>query len=944
MERDRPAKRHNWKAPQLKATGERMVEIEEIAATESMSGVASEKRHSSWLRLQLYRIPLYFRPRFTIWVGLLAFVLGASPLAYFLSQSLTDQSTGRFVEVQVAALITLATFVPVVIALFLQGKPSMRIAGGRAVWWSSLGTATLIYALVLLGTGVVAIVQLAGGLSGNSIWRAIGVGGMFCVIFWLPILIVTVARCSGAQFSSQSARELIASDLRGNPDQKYVEDLKTVIKDLRDAALTEYDEGNRRAVRERLKALTEIVNCGEPSLADSSLQEISHVASRMVRDRELAVEAIDLLVTATDESTESTTTSDLSKNDWELQLRVVSELMSIWADAIESGASPKVEDRCADKSRDLLRKAKQTRLSDRLLEKLKTILAAYSDTTHEESGLIRAFEVFGHQANFPDEYVDQLSRGSEKATQALADLLIAAETPNSARYSRYVLAFARSALINAQGDPPIAKSTRNSLRKLTTQSEEHRMAVAMACHRTMWDIDDLGPKGALIAEVLLMARRDNESGFVNENLDQVTREEATSLLENLQRRSASWSDESYRLSFRSIELVLREKPLTRGEDSRPFENIVRTVLTRAWGSTLQPKSGSERGRDNHTQNLLVHHIRQYADSIPGDDPSLQELSKLLRDRLKKNGWPLLETLSVLDVLSKSQMAENQRHQMFVAHRIVVEAHQEERSLAHSFKDVALDSTSAKRLMLNLSMLLNASNDLKADADEAEAFIDNDGLITVDDVQLALVEIAIAVLLSIREVANEVLLNVSKEDTGASSLIESSNLFAQLEEGQKAEGIHRDFTPLLHSLHIANARLLFRRHDFRDVPDLLSDQFQEDICRALTHLLDPSVTTRRIPPGLLDTTLRSFFFVLERAGSPPTEILETTSQDVAKQIQTNAVLAQTAQAVFPYKKQFNPCFASIVKSLGDLKQGQETTSVKHAVKKDSSNTKDTETRE
>lgn len=918
MERERSAKRHNGNSPQSRVTGERVVDTKEVAATGSVSGVASRKRKSSRLRLHLNRIPLYFRPGFTYTGGGLglsvAFV--AFVFIYAFSQTPTDPDRdkyGNFVEVQVAALFTLATFVPVIIAVFLQGKASMRIDRGRGVWRSSLIVATVFYALVLLALGAFAIWQLATGVPEDTLLRGINVSGMFLVIMWLPVLILTVVYCSGVKFTSKSARELVKRDLTGELQEKDTQHLRDVIKDLRDAALAEYGEGNRRAVRQRLLSLAKIAECGDPHLADSSLEEVSYLASEMVRDRELALEALTHI--------HKSTVQDSTK---------VSELMSIWADAVGSGASPKVEEKCASLIKEILRENTFNFEELDLLRKLQDIVVAYDSNAHEEIGLIRTFKTFYLRAPAGElaAIVDQLSRGSEKTTEAFAEVLCEVQNPVRSRKD-LIRAFTASALNNAQGDVPVVTGARNSLRRLACQGERHREAVALATsyvlEETVTRVDNKSVNGALLAAVLQMDRDVDSEDL---NLQPVSREETADVLEKLMRKLANVSPLQCQSAVISLRPVLRQQGLSWDEDSQISQQIVVRVLTKAWRSHIDSKTDVDQDKRADLRSPLDL-IQDYARTIPRNDEMLSKVIPPMYSALEITEWPLEEELAAFNIFLKSSDGDHLVSRLRQAYFLVEKSEREGRPLATVFKQLQIEVETLKELVEGTALLLSQSDhfvvsyievggkfsrDSDGEFEDSELEIDSElprvsgKTISIGEAQDCLFKVLIAAILSKPSWGRKVLAESQIVRNDSKFLRRLNDLLDEQYRRPDDKADQLDIQNLLIGVRLRLALWVQRTYapkPYLGNPRFPLEEIEKQICDQFDSLLDPLVPPEAIGDRLLTSMLLTLLRLMEFSGERPSQRLSNSADLIVKNLKEHERIRTVVRKVFSRRLQESP---------------------------------------
>ena len=695
----------------------------------------------------LHRI---FEPTWTYWLLLILLVFSVGVALPIVQGGRNgDSDDTAFLEVRIAAIFTLATFILVVIALFLQGKPSMRIERGRVVWRSSFGVATGFYAVLLLVAGGVAILEIALLADGVPDWVAyLGVVTFFLVILMLPVLIISVAVCSGAPYTSDSAAILVWAWLISTKKEKA----KRLIKDLRDVTIVEYKQDNRRAVRIRLKALRDIFENDDSEIKQASLEEIGFVASEMILDRDLAREAIEALVS------ESKNRQRADTVDWRDSFinKQISELMSIWARAVEQKASPLLVDMCAKEIKNILGNGNFHRLGnleDRGLDrKLDAIVAAYEDDVHEESGLLLTLKTFGHFKDFPDAVLDKLSEESKSPVKALTELFLETDKPNLDRYDRDVELFVK------KSDNVPSKLLRrsipfNSLRELAKKSNEHRKLIAKSCH---WYVTDpetnatgQATANGYLALVLKMVKQSDP--------ERLPDEAKQSLMDLMQikaggRKFQNWEPSQLRsiVTPNLMQLLPRNagqlsaRELARDETHAALRKVVVQLLVQSWGAHLEEQGESASESDKANQQWLLEQIRDFVRSLPpGKTDWFQSVIAGLSSQLDKYSRPLFAELSSFDVFARSPQFEDQKRTLAKAHGLHEELLEQNLPESIYFDERRWTFADKKVLLWGLATArLNLEENLAAKRLSLDEEIPYKGMhIRVRDAQVAVVEIA-----------------------------------------------------------------------------------------------------------------------------------------------------------------------------------------------------------
>ena len=752
-----------------------------------------------------------------------------------------------FVEVRVAAVFTLATFIPVVIALFLQGKPSMRIERGWIVWRSSFGVATGFYALLLGVAGVVAIFEIAlkDGVPDSVAY--LGVVTFFLVIFMLPVLLVSVAVCSGAPFTSQSAQILVWAHLRANRKEKA----KGLIKDLRDVTIVEYKLDHRRAVRERLQALGDISENDDFDIKEASLDEIGFVGSEMILDRDLAEEAIHTLVSEsalarqaiqtlvsekalTDEAIEtlasesalpledilglsieifeeSSVNADQVKllrwNQVKLLRLRVGELMSLWATAVQKNASPLVAAECAKRIKDLFIYQVvygRTPLGGLGIyeRKLQLILLSYEGTVHEEAGYLLALSAFGHFADFPDAVLERLPEGSKATVETLTTLLLDTPRPDLKRYEKDIEVFVQS--VDKSPTKGLLRSVQlTSLQQIASRSERHRQMIAQSCHRYVTDpdasVDGEANLNGYLALILKMVWSSNE--------EELPDKDKIHLLQQIQQKArpaqnhaifSTWVQPQLRSRVTTnLKKLLRPKGGTSVQElasEKPLPELrdfVLKLLVQLWGAHIEDQTDLSPDMNKSDQGWLLETIRSYTRSVPhGDSQQIERVTDDLSNVLDRYTESPFAALSSFDVLASDPRLENQKKMLTRAYRLHEQV-AEQSSETKSYFDNHWTKGERKYLLEGLATTLQTADEFGTRL-PPEAHLDFKGKrIRVHEAQAAIIKIAIRVLQTWNTDARQILNEVTQDENVRAASIEkmSSLIVAELKNSK-----HTDLAP------------------------------------------------------------------------------------------------------------------------------------------------------
>lgn len=232
---------------------------------------------------------------------------------------------GDFFSSSTAALLTIAGIVPAAIGLAIAGRPSLRIDHARVVLrWGPLVNSVL-WPLVWFGTSLAALLALIGvwGNKGEDLKvpGAIVLTMSLVVVVWAFFLVanymVRLTSRSSSWFAIPAAIGPRGAD---------------VLKDLRDVALIEAKNGDRRAVRDRMFALCAIaLKTSDDERSKAALEELAFLGQEQVLDRDQALDVVHLLCHAA-----------LTSTSPSIVETAVKEISSMWSASIRAGASPKI--------------------------------------------------------------------------------------------------------------------------------------------------------------------------------------------------------------------------------------------------------------------------------------------------------------------------------------------------------------------------------------------------------------------------------------------------------------------------------------------------------------------------------------------------------------------------------------------------------------------------
>jgi hypothetical protein len=244
--------------------------------------------------------------------------------------------------VSAGGLMALAGIVPAVLAAVATGRPVTRLDGGRIMLRGLSQWIVALYGLAWLGAFLVPLFSLVAPWPwlGSPAGIGTGLGLLVFTTLMTPALFFVLA---GRLHPRQSTLLAVARASRRAGDDPKADDVRrrcALVKDLRDLARSEFQAGDRRAVRYRMAGLATIAARTDiPDVIELALDELGLVCQDVVLDRDLAREGIAVFFEAA---------RTLPPTDLALHRRAVRELVGVWSSAVRRGGSGTLRDEVVD--------------------------------------------------------------------------------------------------------------------------------------------------------------------------------------------------------------------------------------------------------------------------------------------------------------------------------------------------------------------------------------------------------------------------------------------------------------------------------------------------------------------------------------------------------------------------------------------------------------------
>jgi hypothetical protein len=244
--------------------------------------------------------------------------------------------------VSAGGLMALAGIVPAVLAAVATGRPVTRLDGGRIMLRGLSQWIVAWYALAWLGAFLLPLFSLVAPWPwlGSPAGIGTGLGLLVFTTLMTPALFFVLA---GRLHPRQSTLLAVARASRRAGDDPKADDVRrrcALVKDLRDLARSEFQAGDRRAVRYRMAGLATIAARTDiPDVIELALDELGLVCQDVVLDRDLAREGIAVFFEAA---------RTLPPTHLALHRRAVRELVGVWSSAVRGGGSETLRDEIVD--------------------------------------------------------------------------------------------------------------------------------------------------------------------------------------------------------------------------------------------------------------------------------------------------------------------------------------------------------------------------------------------------------------------------------------------------------------------------------------------------------------------------------------------------------------------------------------------------------------------
>ncbi len=271
------------------------------------------------------------------WMAWLLLLIGggAFVLAVLGLPRLSPRVTAEYQAVAAGGLMALAGIVPAVLAAVASGRPVTRLDGGRLLLQGVAGGVVRGYCLAWATAFVFPLLALVEAWSWLESPTGVGVsvGLLVLTTVGTPIVFLVLAsRLNPGTSTLLAVRRALRTDDEDGANSARA--ATTLVKDLRDLAMSEYEDGDRRAVRHRMAGLASIAaGTTSQAVALLALEELGLVCQELVKDRDLTREGLALL---------GLVAARLPEESTVLLGRVVQENTDVWEAVIAKDASPKV--------------------------------------------------------------------------------------------------------------------------------------------------------------------------------------------------------------------------------------------------------------------------------------------------------------------------------------------------------------------------------------------------------------------------------------------------------------------------------------------------------------------------------------------------------------------------------------------------------------------------
>ena len=244
--------------------------------------------------------------------------------------------------VSAGGLMALAGIVPAVLAAVATGRPVTRLDGGQIMLRGLSRWIVGFYAVAWLAAFLVPLFSLVTPWSwlGSPAGLGAGLGLLVLTTLMTPALFLVLAGRLHPRDSTLLAVAQASRPAKHTPTPEDLRNRCALVKDLRDLARSEFQSGDRRAVRYRMAGLATIAARTDiPDVVELALEELGLVCQEVNLDRDLAREGVTVF---------SMAARALPPGAFSLHRRAVRELTRVWSTVVRSGGSDTLRDETVD--------------------------------------------------------------------------------------------------------------------------------------------------------------------------------------------------------------------------------------------------------------------------------------------------------------------------------------------------------------------------------------------------------------------------------------------------------------------------------------------------------------------------------------------------------------------------------------------------------------------
>ncbi|WP_040339570.1 hypothetical protein [Candidatus Blastococcus massiliensis] len=253
-----------------------------------------------------------------------------------------SQAPPDYHGVSAGGLMALAGIVPAVLAAVATGRPVTRLDGGQIMLRGLSRWVVGCYAVAWLAAFLVPLFSLVTpwGWLGSPAGLGAGLGLLVLTTLMTPALFMVLAGRLHPRESTLLAVARASRPARRDPSPEDLRSRCALVKDLRDLARSEFQSGDRRAVRYRMAGLATIAaRTDVHDVVELALDELGLVCQEVVLDRDLAREGVAVL---------SEAARSLPPAEFSLHRRAVHELIRVWSAVVRGGSSDTLRDETVD--------------------------------------------------------------------------------------------------------------------------------------------------------------------------------------------------------------------------------------------------------------------------------------------------------------------------------------------------------------------------------------------------------------------------------------------------------------------------------------------------------------------------------------------------------------------------------------------------------------------